>query len=228
MRLDRKSVTTTNRNERKELTTMNQRKTAGQNVSLRKTLLVLVAGLAILSSQAAAQPKLGDLVAEAGFDWMVGRWTGTTDDGQNIEVVYRWGLDKHLVSFDFKMGDYAYQGMIFYLSGKDEVVEVGVDNEGGTAKGTWSIEYDKAISKSERTQAYGEIMRVAIIHSKVDAKTMKVELRRLDSSGEVTEESFGTLEFKRQKRQPRKKTGQTTRDGSKSRKRAGPSTGAVE
>jgi hypothetical protein len=214
-KLSRKSVIVSSLNERKELIAMNQRKTEVQNVSLRKTLLVLVAGLAILASQAAAQPKLGDLVTEAGFDWMIGRWTGTTDDGQNIEAAYRWGLDKYLVSFDFKMGDYAYQGMIFYLSGKDEVVEVGVDNEGGTAKGTWNIEYDKAISKSERTQAYGETMRVAIIHSKVDARTMKVELRGLDSSGEVTDESFGTLQFKRQRRQPRKKAADSPRKSSK-------------
>jgi hypothetical protein len=63
-------------------------------------------------------------------------------------------------------------------------------------------------------------MRVANIHSKVDARTMKVELRGLDGSGEVTDESFGTLEFKRQRRQPRKKEADRPRKSSKAGRQA--------
>ncbi len=185
---------------------MNQPKTI-----VTRTFLLLAAGLVIWTSAAAAQEKLGDLVQEAGFNWMIGRWTATTDDGQEIEISYRWGLDRYLATYDFKMGEFAYRGMIFYVPTEQKVVEMGVDNRGGTAKATWDIEGEKAVSKSERIQADGEAVRMAIINSKVNNKTMKMELFGVDSSGEQADEPWATLEFKRQKRQPRKKAGNASK-----------------
>ena len=190
---------------------MNQLKTARLKVTLTRTFLVLAAGLVIWSSAAAAQEKLGDLVEEAGFNWMIGRWTATTDDGQEIEISYRWGLDRYLATYDFKMGEFAYRGMIFYIPNEQKVVEMGVDNRGGTAKATWDIEGEKAVSKSERIQADGETVRMAIINSKVNNKTMKMELYGIDSSGEQADEPWATLQFKRQKRQPPKKAGNASK-----------------
>ncbi len=190
---------------------MNQLKTARLKVTLTRAFLVLAAGLVIWSSAAAAQEKLGDLVEEAGFNWMIGRWTATTDDGQEIEISYRWGLDRYLATYDFKMGEFAYRGMIFYIPNEQKVVEMGVDNRGGTAKATWDIEGEKAVSKSERIQADGETVRMAIINSKVNNKTMKMELYGIDSSGEQADEPWATLQFKRQKRQPPKKAGNASK-----------------
>ena len=173
--------------------------------------MVLAAGLVIWTSAVAAQEKLGDLVEEAGFNWMIGRWTATTNDGLEIEMLYRWGLDRYLATVDFKMGEYAYRGMIFYVPTEQKVVEVGVDNRGGTAKATWDIEGEKVVSKGERIQGNGETVRVAIINSKVNNKTMKMELYSIDSSGERAYEPWATLEFKRQKRQPSKKAGKASK-----------------
>jgi len=185
---------------------MNQPKT-----TITRTFLLFAAGLVIWTSAAAAQEKLGDLVEEAGFNWMIGRWTATTDDGQEIEMVYRWGLDRYMVTADFKMGEYAYRGMIFYVPAEEKVVEVGVDNRGGTAKGTWEIDGEKAISKSNRTQANGETVKAAMIHSKVNGKTMKVAVYQIEANGEQADEPWATLEFKRQKRQPPKKAGNASK-----------------
>ena len=180
-----------------------------------RAFLLLAVGLVIWTSSAAAQEKLGDLVEEAGFNWMIGRWTATTDDGQEIEISYRWGLDRYLATYDFKMGEFAYRGMIFYVPTEQKVVEMGVDNRGGTAKATWDIEGEKAVSKSERIQADGETVRMAIINSKVNNKTMKMELYGTDSSGEQADEPWATLQFKRQKRPPPKKAGNTSKTGQK-------------
>ena len=185
---------------------MNQPKT-----TVTRAFLLLAASLVIWTSSAAAQEKLGDLVQEAGFNWMIGRWTATTDDGQEIEISYRWGLDRYLATYDFKMGEFAYRGMIFYVPTEQKVIEMGVDNKGGTAKATWSMEGEKAISKSERIQADGEIVRMAIINSKVNNKTMKMELYGADSSGEQADEPWATLQFKRQKRQSPKKAGNASK-----------------
>jgi len=190
---------------------MNQPKTAGMSVILTRTFLLLATSLLIWTSAAAAQEKLGDLVEEAGFNWMIGRWTATTDDGQEIEMTYKWGLDRYLATVDFKMGEYAYRGMIFYVPSEQKVVEVGVDNRGGTAKGVWEIDGEKAISKSERTQADGETMRAAMLHSKVDAETMKVAVYQIQANGEQADEPWATLQFKRQKKQPPQKAGNTSK-----------------
>jgi hypothetical protein len=186
---------------------MNQPKTVGMSITLTRAFLLLATGLLIWTSAAAAQEKLGDLVEEAGFNWMIGRWTATTDDGQEIEMTYKWGLDKYMATVDFKMGEYAYHGMIFYVPNEQKVVEVGLDNRGGTAKGTWDMEGEKAISKSERTQADGETMRAAMLHSEVDAETMKVAVYRIEETGEQADEPWATLQFKRQKKQPPQKAG---------------------
>jgi len=185
---------------------MNQPKTTAT-----KIFMVFAAGLVIWTSAAAAQEKLGDLVEEADFNWMIGRWTATTDDGQEIEMLYRWGLDRYMATVDFKMGEYAYRGMIFYMPNEQKVVEIGVDNRGGTAKGSWEMDGEKAISKSERNQADDEIMRVAMVHSKVKAKTMKVEVYQVEANGEQADEPWATLQFKRQKRQASKKTGNASK-----------------
>lgn len=183
---------------------MNRSTTTKVNTSLTKMFLVLATGLLIWTSGAAAQEKLGDLVAEAGFDWMIGRWITTTDDGQEIEMSYRWGLDRHLATVDFKMGEYAYHAMIFYDAAEQKIVEIGVDNRGGTAKGTWDMEGENALSKSDRRQADGQTMKAAMLNSKVDAKTMRVAVYAVDGSGERADEPWATLEFKRQKGAPKK------------------------
>ncbi|MFC1633278.1 hypothetical protein ACFL5Z_00440 [Planctomycetota bacterium] len=185
---------------------MNQTTTTKANMSLTKILLVLAAGLLIWTSTATAQEKLGDLVAEMGFDWLAGRWKASTDDGQDIELSYQWSLDRHLAIVDFKMGEYASHSMIYYDPVEQKIVEVGVDNRGGTGKGTWDIEGEKAISKSDRRAPDGQTMKVAMLHSKVDAKTMKLEVFSIDDSGERAADPWATLDFKRQKKTPNKTT----------------------
>ena len=181
---------------------MNQPKTA----RLRRNLLVLAAMVVILAAGVRAQEqKLGDLVKEYGFDWMVGKWMAETGDGQKIQVEYKWELDKHLVIARFKMGEYESLSMIFYNAAQATVVQVGVDNRGGTSKGEWQPEADKAILKSEYTGTDGEARRMGVIHSKVDADTMKVGIYGMEDTGELAEEPWGELEYKRQKEQTGKK-----------------------
>lgn len=176
---------------------------SGRN--LRKTLLVLGAVLAIWAGQARAQQTLGDLVEEAGLNWMIGRWVTTTDEGDEIQLIYRWQLDKHLATIQLRTPDFEYYGMIFYVPAKEEIVQVGADNRGGSGKGLWEPDGDKAIMKIEHTGVYGEIQRMGLAHSRVNAKTMKIEMYAVDSAGELAEEPWATLEFKRQRAKTRKK-----------------------
>lgn len=182
---------------------------------LRKSLLAVAAILVILAAGAEAQQKLGDLVTEGGFDWLMGKWAATTDQGDKIDIVYKWELDKHMVSVHLKWPGYEHRGMIFYVPTEDKIVQIGVDNQGGSGKGTWDADDNKAVHRYEHTGADGQTNKMWITHSKVDADTMKVEVYEMYSSGELADYPSFTAEYKRQKKETPKKDAKKTRDSSK-------------
>ncbi len=183
---------------------VNERRTA--KVSFGKTVLWATAILVIWNGSAVAQQSLRDIAKEYGADWLAGRWTATTDDGTEIQLVYKWELDGHLVTVDFKMGEFASRGMIFYVPGEVKATAVSVDNRGGRSKGTWEEQDGKLVSKSERIDADGNVQKSAGVYTKVDAKTIKIALYGVDQDGELNDESWGSLDFKRQVRKTTKKT----------------------
>lgn len=176
-------------------TKMNEQRTA--KVSLGKTVFLVTAILIIWSGSAVAQQSFRDLAKEYGYDWLAGRWTATTDDGTEIQLVYKWELDGHLLTVDLKMGEFASRGMMFFVPGEEKVVQVSVDNRGGRSKGTWEAQDGKLISKSERVDAEGNVQKSATVYSKVDAKTIKIALYGLDLDGELNDESWFTMDIKR-------------------------------
>jgi len=179
----------------------------------KKTLLALAAILIILAAGAKAQEKLGDFVTEGGFDWMMGRWEATSDQGDKVELVYKLELDKHLATIQLKWPNYEYRGMIFYKPTEDKIVQIGVDIQGGNGKGTWDADGNKVVLKHEHTSADWQTSKMGFVHSKVDANTMKWEVYELYSSDELADYPSFTMEFKRQKKQTDKKAG--NKSGSK-------------
>jgi hypothetical protein len=192
---------------------MNKQQTA--KVSMGKVVLWVTAILVIWSGSAVAQQSLRDIAKEYGADWLAGRWTATTDDGTEIQLVYKWELDGHLVTVDFKMGEFASRGMIFYVPGEVKATAVSVDNRGGRSKGTWEEQDGKLVSKSERIDADGNVQKSAGVYTKVDAKTIKIALYGVDQDGELNDESWFTIDFKRQ---VKKTTKETDRQASKQKK----------
>jgi hypothetical protein len=176
---------------------MNERRTAKVKVSLGRTVFLVTAILIILSGSAVSQQSLRDLAKEYGSDWLAGRWTATTDNGTTILLVYKWELNGHLLTADFKMGEYASRSMIFYVPGKEKAIAVGVDNRGGRTKGTWEAQDGKLVSKSEYVDAEGNVRKSASVHTEVDAKTIKIALYGLDQDGELADEPWFTMDFKR-------------------------------
>ncbi|MFC1603474.1 hypothetical protein ACFL5F_00465 [Planctomycetota bacterium] len=172
---------------------------------LRNTILAMAAILIIASTGVSAQEKLGDFVAEGGFDWLIGNWEASSDQGDKIELIYKWELDKHLVTMQLKWPDNEYRAMIFYNPTEEKIVQITVDSKGGTGKGTWEPDGDKAVLKHEHTGSDWETNKMGFAHSKVDANTMKWEVLELDSSGELSDYPMFTVEFKRQKKPATKK-----------------------
>ena len=180
---------------------MNKQRNA--KVNLTKTALLVMAVLIIWSGSAMAQQSLRDLAQEYGINWLAGQWTATTDDGTEIILSYRWALDGHAVIVDFKMGEYASHGMIYYVPDDENATEISIDNRGGRAKGTWQVQGDKLVSKNERIDAEGNVHKSGAVYSKVDAKTIKVYIYGLDEYNELNKnELWYSTELKRQTKKP--------------------------
>ena len=181
--------------------TMNKAKT-----SRRRNIFLFVAAIIfITTSGASAQQKLGDLVTEGGFDWLIGNWEATSDEGDKIELVYKWELDKHLMTMHVKYPGSEIRAMIFYKPAEDQIVQITVDNKGGTGKGIWEADGNKAVLKHEHTGTDWQTSKMGFAHSKVDANTMKWDIHEMYSSGELSDYPNFTVEFKRQKKKPAKK-----------------------
>jgi hypothetical protein len=124
-----------------------------------------------------------------------------------IRLNYKWELNGHLMTVDFKMGEYASRGMIFKMQSEEEATQVSVDNRGGRSKATWGAREDGSlISKSEYIDAEGNSRKGAAIYSKVDDKTIKIALYGLNEEGELDDEPWVTTEFKRQPDKKKEKT----------------------
>ena len=160
---------------------------------------ILLIGLVTTSS---AQQTFGDMVKENGFEWLIGNWTSTFEQDQTAQLTYKWAIKDHLICADFKAADYHYHGMVFFSPAEQQVVEVGVDSRGGVVKGTWGPEDMDAVSTTTRTDAKGNVEKIAFIHSKVDDKTMRVALYRLDENGNRPDNAWATMEYKRSEDKP--------------------------
>ncbi len=166
-------------------------------MSMRNVSLVIAVLLAVSVVPAGAQDKLGDLVDEFGYDWMIGNWSATSDEGQQVELEYKWILDKNAMCVNMKMGEFKYHGMIMFVPSKEEVVQLGADNMGGTWTGTWGEDYDGAVNRNQRLDTYGTTETMDLVYVKVDNNSFKVKQYSVES-GSRSSQASGELTFKRQ------------------------------
>lgn len=167
-------------------------------MSWRNVFSTVVMGLAIFVTPSMAQETLGDLVASGGYDWIIGRWVASTNDGQKVEFNFAWALDKHVVLNSLQMGDFKYQGIITLSPTDQEAVDQGADNRGGLWKGVWSPEGDGLVRKVEHTSPDGQSRKGDIVVGKGDADTITIAIYLTDSSGNRNAEPMSKLTYKRQ------------------------------
>jgi uncharacterized protein (TIGR03067 family) len=167
-------------------------------MSVRRITLVIAVLLAISAIPAKAQDKLGDLVSEYGYDWMVGKWAATDDNGQQVELEYKWILDKCAMCVNVKIGDFKYHGLIMFMPSREEVVQLGADNMGGTWKGTWAADYEGTFNRNERLDADGKTVTMDMFFIKVDNDSFRIKEYPVES-GYRSSQARGETIFKRQK-----------------------------
>lgn len=165
-------------------------------MSARSAILVVAVAMMICTG-ASAQDRLGDLVSQGGYDWIIGRWVATGDEGM-VETEFKWGLDRGIVLASLKMGEYRHSGMIMLTPGMGEIVETAADNMGGIWKGVWTEENGSPVCRVEYTMANGQVHKGDVVYARGDNDTMTVAMYAIDSNGSRDEEPRNKLTYKRQ------------------------------
>ena len=150
------------------------------------------------SSDSSQPATLADLVEMGEFGWIIGNWTATTSEGQSFDSSYLWGMNKNLINLKFKTGEYEGLGMIFYDPQEGKVMQIGADSRGSVTKGVWDAAGDSLVATLDFTGLDGNKGKIAIVHTNVDAKTIKVAFHGVDESGDRSSEPWATMEYKRQ------------------------------
>ncbi|HCO96479.1 MAG TPA: hypothetical protein DIU00_21490, partial [Phycisphaerales bacterium] len=127
-------------------------------------------------------------------------------DGQQVELEYKWILDKCAMSVNLKMGDFKYHGMIMGMPSREEIVQIGADNMGGTWNGTWTEDYEGAVNRNKRLDTYGTTETMDMVFIKVDNNSFKVKQYSVEQSGYRASQAGGEMTFKRQKADTSQKT----------------------
>jgi hypothetical protein len=167
-------------------------------MNLRSVFSTIAILLVAWAAPSMAQQKLGDLVASGGYEWIIGKWVATADDGQKVECSFEWALAKNVVLNYTRMGGFEYRGLILLSPTGEQAFDEGADNRGGTWKGAWSPGSAGLAHRVEHTSADGQTRKGEIVYSKVDADTITIAIYAADSSGARNAEPWNKLTYKRQ------------------------------
>jgi hypothetical protein len=160
-------------------------------------MLALLCGM---MSVAQAQDSLGDLVNQAGVDWLMGDWQTTSDRGDTVQLSFKGDLDNHVAFITHKDQRTESKGIVIVEPGSTQPKYYAGDKLGGSGTGVWSVEDGKAILKYKHTAADGKVSKMGITFAKVDADTMEVNIYSLSDSDELGTDARVTTKFKRTKK----------------------------
>jgi hypothetical protein len=156
--------------------------------------------LAVLTSLATqAQQSLADLVTEAKADWMFGAWEAQTDNGDSVRLNVSWDLEKHVVVLHVKMGDVESKGYTTLDPASREARYFSFDNRGSVGKGSWGMESEELVLRTESQSSERGPRKVAFVFTGSASEGLQVRMQAINESGGLVTPARMTLKFKKQK-----------------------------
>ncbi len=118
---------------------------------------------------------------------MLGSWGDRDSKGGLVKITFDLRLDGHAVAVKITAPDRNAEGIIAQNAKTDEIGYVVVDNRGGGAIGKVAPEDGAVVMRLNYQSGDGDEGKMAVVHEKVDADTLKLTIRELDSSGSLGE-----------------------------------------
>lgn len=152
-----------------------------------------------LTTTAVAQDTLQDLVTQARAEWMFGRWQGESENGDKVDLTVSWDLEKHVVLLHVKAGDMESKGYSAKDPRGEEVKYVSFDNRGSVGKGTWGMESDELVLRTESQSPERGPWKVAFVFTGSTSEGLKIRMHSVDQYGDMQTPARATFTFKKQK-----------------------------
>ncbi|MGA1238697.1 MAG: hypothetical protein ACO34E_17750 [Limisphaerales bacterium] len=161
--------------------------------------LIAIATLACsLTLTTKAQVTLASLANEANAGWMLGSWKGTTDNGDSMELGFKWELDKHMIVLTINAGGMEAKGFTVMEPGSELPSYMGVDNQGSVSKGNWNYEDGALVLRLETKRAYEAPRKWAATFSGSESSGLTVKMHGLESWGGLSYPATATIKLKKQ------------------------------
>ncbi len=154
--------------------------------------------LSVAGFNAAAQMSLPEMVSQAKADWMFGRWEASTESGQTVSLNVSWDLDKHAVTFHVKAPDVEAKSFSVKDPSGEEVKYFAFDSRGSITKGTWALEGDELVLRTETQIPDRGTEKAAVVFGGSASEGLKVRMHSLDTSGDMVTPPRFSLKMKKQ------------------------------
>jgi hypothetical protein len=146
-----------------------------------------------------AQQSLTELVTEAKADWMFGQWEAQTDNGDPVRLNISWDLEKHVVVLHVKTADLESKGFTALDPASREARYFSFDSRGSIGKGTWGVESDELVLRTESQNPDRGPWKVAFVFTGNASDGLTVRMHPINESGGLATAARLTLKFKKQK-----------------------------
>jgi len=106
---------------------------------------VVAAALTLGSIPAVAAGNLGDVLREAGWDRIIGTWTGANPKGSQIRITYAWRFKDRVLEITTRNGEKETVSLVARNPKTGKVFNASADNQGGSSIGEWKLEDGQTI-----------------------------------------------------------------------------------
>lgn len=161
-------------------------------------LIAIATLVCALTLTTQAQVTLASLANEANAGWMLGTWKGTTDNGDSMELGFKWELDKHMIVLTINAGGMEAKGFTVMEPGAEMPSYMGVDNQGSVSKGNWNYEDGALVLRLETKRPYESPRKWAATFSGSESSGLTVKMHGLESWGGLSYPAMATIKLKKQ------------------------------
>jgi hypothetical protein len=144
-----------------------------------------------------AERNLKERIELAEAQWLIGTWVHQDPYGGIVRLVFSWELGHHAIIDHVVAPGRESRGISALDPVSQQLEYFGVDDRGGLATGTWCIDSDKWTLKGEARLPDGSQIKVVSIHSREGIHSMKLEVYRLGTQGELVTPPFLTRHYER-------------------------------